>query len=384
MIGSRNSGSGIRGGFLSIYQPIILSAYFIIFVLAGCAYQKPVSFLHSEYHQRRPSLIAVLPFDNMSVDLDATQLIRPIVQQRLIYKGYRCVPLEQVDRTLKDNGVMVSHDVYMFKAQELGNLLGVDGLIYGTVTEFNKRYAFLYSDIIVGLKLEMIDAKTGDTLWKDERISSQNTLLDSLLLAINQRSPEESLVAVMAYNTAFALLSQYRPYAEDAVREALLSLPAGPYGESLYPWDINHSVWQDDIVDPWLRSYPLIRAYYYEPKPSKPEDQNEEDSPGDGKKKTKHGKKKDQPDLTIQVPGPKSGTGVIININPSSPDKSDLQNKKAKNQNQSEQKSDSKKDQDKNKEPDKKTDSGKSESSKQKSGSDKSDSNKSDKKDDKK
>jgi len=199
--------------------------------------------------------------DNMSVDLDATPLIRPIVAQRLTYKGYDCIPLEEVDRLLKEEGVMVSHDVYMFTSEELGKILGVDALVYGIVTDFTKHYAFLYSDIIVGLSLKMVDARTGQELWRDERTSSENTILNSLLIAGSFKKPEDRLAAVLAYNAAFALLSQYRPYAESAVRDALSSLPEGYYGERFYPWDTEHTAWEGDIVDVWLRATPSIPAY---------------------------------------------------------------------------------------------------------------------------
>jgi len=288
----------------------------LIFFLA-CAGNRPVSALHPDFYQRRPNLIAVLPMDNMSVDLDATPLVRPIVYQRLIYQGYRCLPLDQLDQKLKDNGAMISHDVYMFTPRELGNLLGVDALVYGTVTEFNKHYAFLYSDIIVGLSLEMVDARTGETLWKSEETSTQNTLLDSLFLAARFRQPEQSLAAVLAYNAAFALLSQYRPYAEEAVRGALESLPPGPFGMMFYPWDRDHTVWEDDYVDRWLRFNPLIPAY--SPKThQEPEENDPETNPPETDHHPKSGGK-GKPDLQILKPGPKPGTGIIINLNPSTP-----------------------------------------------------------------
>ncbi len=233
--------------------------------LLGCAVQNPTVVLHPNFNQQRPALIAVLPMDNMSVDLDATPLVRPIIHQRLEYQGYHSLPLDQVDRKLKDNGVMISHDVYMFTPRELGNLLGADALLYGTVTEFNKHYAFLYSDITVGLSLEMKDAKTGETLWKSEQTSSENTLLPSLLLALSFRRPEESLVAVAAYNAAFSVLSQYRPYAEDAVRQVLSTLPDGPYGARFYPWDADQTVWEGDYVNYWMMFNPVIPSGHPHP-----------------------------------------------------------------------------------------------------------------------
>lgn len=293
-----------------LFLLLCLSLFF-----SQCAPPKPVFLLKENFREQIPHLLAVLPFDNLSVDLDATPLIRPIVQQRLLYKGYHCLPLDQIDKTLKEKGVMVSHDVYMFTAQELGTILGADALVYGTITEFNKHYAFLYSDIVVGLSLQMIDAKTGEVLWKDERISRENTLAESLFLASRYQTPEEILTAILAYNAMFAVLAQYRPYAESAVREALFSLPPGPEGETLYPWDLEHSVWENDLVNSWLQRSPIIPAYSPRMNLSEKPSEHAPKQKSDSQKKKPEGKKK-KPNLQIQKPGPEPKTGIIINLNP--------------------------------------------------------------------
>ena len=228
-------------------------------VFFACTDRKPIDLVNPNFQQHLPQSIAVLPMDNMSPDLDATPLIRPIVQQRMAYKGYNCVPLSRIDSVLKEKGVMVSHDVYMFKPGELGELLGVDAVVYGTVTEFNKHYAVMYADILVGIQLEMVDTRTGESLWKGERVSQENTaLLNILLLATQLDEWQKALVEIAIANAAFAALSQYRPYAEDASRQVMMSLPPGPLGERNYPWDFSQATWADDIVIGAMLAAPII------------------------------------------------------------------------------------------------------------------------------
>ena len=238
---------------------ILVCLGFLLF-FSSCA-EKSIDIVHPEFSRYRPRMVAVLPMDNMSPDLDATPLIRPIVHQRLIYKGYQCLDLKKIDQILKENGVMISHDVYMFTSEELGELLGVDALVYGTVTEFTKHYALVYSDIIVGIRLEMVDARTGEVLWKSEHTASENTLVESLWLASQFDNQQDALAAVLAYNAAFTMLSQYRPYAEEAVKKSLVSLPPGPYGARPYPWDEIKETWEDDIVELWLATGSIIATY---------------------------------------------------------------------------------------------------------------------------
>jgi len=230
---------------------------------ASCASAgfKPVDLLIPDFDQRIPHSIAVLPMDNMSPDLDATPLIRPILQQRLIYNGYNCIPLDKIDPILKDQGVMISHDVYMFTPQELGKMLKADAVIYATVTDFNKHYAVFYSDIIVGLKIEMVDTRTGESLWKSEHLSTENTVLASILIASQFKKSEDALAAVAVYNAAFALLSSYRPYAESAIRTAMISLPFGPGTFRVYPWETDQKTWNGDLVNAYLKKGPQIKAY---------------------------------------------------------------------------------------------------------------------------
>ena len=245
-------------------------------IFMACTDRKPIDLVNPNFHQHMPQSVAVLPMDNMSPDLDATPLVRPIVQQRMIYKGYNCVPLGQIDSALKEKGVMVSHDVYMFKPRELGELLGVDAVIYGTITEFNKHYAVMYADILVGIQLEMVDTRTGESLWKSEHVSEENTaLLNIILLATQLDKWQKALAEIAIANAAFAALSQYRPYAEDATKTVLMSLPPGPLGEKNYPWDFSQATWADDIVIGSLLAAPAIISY----SPKMPQDSHHHPPP---------------------------------------------------------------------------------------------------------
>ena len=240
----------------------ILLALLVGAVAGACAEMKAVDLVSPNFNSYVPKSVAVLPMDNMSTDLDATPLIRPIVQQRVIFRGYNCLPLEQVDRVLKEKGVMVSHDVYMFKPQELGQMLGVDAVVYGTVDEFNKHYAVIFADIIVSLKLSMVDTMSGNTLWQSQHTATQNTALDTLLIALQHYDkPADALAAAAAYNAAFAVLTAYRPYAEAAAAQAMASLPPGPMGPRPYPWDLNQRFLENDPVFIFMGKSSSITTY---------------------------------------------------------------------------------------------------------------------------
>ncbi len=232
-------------------------------LLCGCAgTQVEIDNLHPDYNSLAPGRVAVLPMDNMSVDLDATPLVRPIVNQRILHKGYSSVALDRVDDILKEQGVLISHDVYGFTPQELGQMLGADAVVYGTVTEFTTQYAVIYASVTVGVKLEMADCRTGEVLWQSEHYSSEDTIEETLFIFLTERDIDKAIAKTAAYSTAFAVLESYRPYAERAVKECLYSLPPGHLGASYYPWD-DFGDLLDDPVRSWMYGEHHIRTYNY-------------------------------------------------------------------------------------------------------------------------
>jgi hypothetical protein len=196
--------------------------------------------VHDDYGQFMPRTIAVLPFDNMSADLDATPLVRPIVADRVRFKGYQVPDLNRTDELLQETGVMVSHDVYAFTAAELGEALGVDAVMYGTITDFTTKYAFLYASVAVQVRMELVDCKSGEVLWHNEQRSARNTGFESaftLLIYILNGDLERGLAVVSAANAIWAALETYAPYAQEAAAKVLEPLPPGPKGERPYPYD---------------------------------------------------------------------------------------------------------------------------------------------------
>ena len=52
--------------------------------------------------------------------------------------------------------------------QKLGQLLGVDAVIYGEVTSLGKIFALVYADNQAGLKARMVRCDSGQTVWELE------------------------------------------------------------------------------------------------------------------------------------------------------------------------------------------------------------------------
>jgi hypothetical protein len=48
---------------------------------------------------------------------------------------------------------------------KLGEILGVDAVVFGEISNFDKLFALVYSQVSVGAEIRMYDAKTGHFLW---------------------------------------------------------------------------------------------------------------------------------------------------------------------------------------------------------------------------
>ena len=76
------------------------------------------------------------------------------------------VKISRIDRTLRKEGLDSWDKMKSLSPERLGELLGTEAVVFGEVTHFDYYYAFLYSQLAVGLSLEMVDTRTGEVLWK--------------------------------------------------------------------------------------------------------------------------------------------------------------------------------------------------------------------------
>jgi hypothetical protein len=97
------------------------------------------------------------------------------------------VKISRIDRTLQREGLDTWEKMKSLSPQRLGELLGADAVIIGEVTHFDYYYAFLYSQLAVGLSLEMRDTKTGEVLWRVHDARRDHTVrivYDPIALAV--------------------------------------------------------------------------------------------------------------------------------------------------------------------------------------------------------
>jgi hypothetical protein len=111
-----------------------------------------------------PHLIAVLPADNQSNDMAAPDTMKRVDSEILTYMGMMPIAGLEQDKQLRDMGITDGGQLRAFKPQDIAAKLGVDGLLYTVVENFNDINVGVYIRRIVEVKLKLVDAK-GNVLW---------------------------------------------------------------------------------------------------------------------------------------------------------------------------------------------------------------------------
>ncbi len=110
--------------------------------------------------------VAVLPFYNATNDVDGPGMVRELFAKRLDRFHYDVLALEDVDRLLRDRmGITLGSQLELTTALELGETLGVDGVFYGYLLDFDQITTGVYNVKKVRVGLKLVDTKTGAVVW---------------------------------------------------------------------------------------------------------------------------------------------------------------------------------------------------------------------------
>jgi len=133
--------------------------------MPGMAKSSPAIFVDPGF--TTPMKVAVLPFDNESVDLDVHDLYRNLFAEALKEKKYEVLPLQETDTKLREMGVTQGGQLKALKNVDIQKKLGVEGLVFGNMKE--AKY------LTVGVKKEKKVTghaslfKGATRLWEDEK-----------------------------------------------------------------------------------------------------------------------------------------------------------------------------------------------------------------------
>jgi hypothetical protein len=149
---------------------LLILSFFVL--LTGCVTAPKVDY--SAFRQSHPKSILVLPPLNNTNDIRASASVLSTVTTPIAEAGYYVFPVAVVDQTFKENGLHNAGEIHQTSLEKLQKIFGADAVLYLTVEKYGAVYRVLLSDVTVTVKGELVDARTGVSLWKGSASASSS------------------------------------------------------------------------------------------------------------------------------------------------------------------------------------------------------------------
>ncbi|MBI5892894.1 MAG: DUF799 family lipoprotein [Deltaproteobacteria bacterium] len=186
----------------------ILNIALNITLLGGCG--PSVSYnITKNYQNKIPKSIAVLPVRGEKAESDARHLFRVMAHEKLSQLNYNLLPLEAIDDKLTKANI--NRKEFLEKPPaEMAKLLGVDAVVYVTITNWSTRFLLAYASIDMEARFDMYAANTGERIWTAEY------------------GHEESDTSIDKETLKIKITKIYEPMIQKVVDAAFSTLPSFP------------------------------------------------------------------------------------------------------------------------------------------------------------
>lgn len=161
----------------NVSSPSIAGRWFFILCLAalmGCASRPPGPSPELPYAvivNTDSISIAVLPFINKTRNDEIARLVRKAFYCHLSVRRYRDIELHVVDRILAAHNLTDLDVLYNMSAKKLGRLLDCDAVVFGEITDYQKLFLGVYSQMAVGATIFVWDTRSNQMVWSDQHIA---------------------------------------------------------------------------------------------------------------------------------------------------------------------------------------------------------------------
>ena len=157
-----------------------------------------------------PTIIAIMPFQNQTEVKGAGERLRKEFYNLFSSEPYVDIEPSVIDEKMvrleKDSG----QKIFDLKPAAVCQAMGCDGLIFGTVTSYEKIYTGIYSQLSAAAEVWLVDAKTGKEIARvkksvnylagDIPLSPLGAIMTALSTAANVREIQEvRMINELAY-----------------------------------------------------------------------------------------------------------------------------------------------------------------------------------------
>lgn len=112
--------------------------------------------------------VAVLPMLNNTLDVAGADYVRGKLAEELGRHAYAVKPVPEADVLLRDQmGVTIGTQLDMPTPQQLGETLGVDGVLYSSLEDFSHNVYGVSNNKTVRIRAKLVNCATGAVAWSD-------------------------------------------------------------------------------------------------------------------------------------------------------------------------------------------------------------------------
>jgi hypothetical protein len=125
-------------------------------------------------HLAKGQTVAILPMEiSERGQKDAAAMFRRSLYANLVQAQFKVQERYLVDGLLNQAGLTDPAQYRKAGIARLGEILGVDAVIFSKIENVNRLYLIIHSSIDMGVSTEMVDTRTGEILWQGKENASE-------------------------------------------------------------------------------------------------------------------------------------------------------------------------------------------------------------------
>ena len=150
-------------------RPLIRSFFLTACLVLSACTSPDIQLYRPLEETAAPETVAVLPFSidpQFTGDGNPEVIFRKVFFSYFTYLGYRDMPLDEIDRRLKNAGYRSVAAIHKAPPSQLRRVLGVDAVILGRVVDASNITAGVYAETRLKGEIEFWDLKQNLPIWK--------------------------------------------------------------------------------------------------------------------------------------------------------------------------------------------------------------------------
>lgn len=159
---------------LRFNKNILLFVGLLIFSACSTSSQSRIS--DNLKHMAKGQTVAILPVEiSDRSQKEAASMFRRSLYANLVQAQFKVQERYLVDSLLAQAGLTEPSQYRKIGIARLGEILGVDAVVFSKIDNVDRTYLILHSSINMGVSADMIDTRTGEILWQGKESASDFT-----------------------------------------------------------------------------------------------------------------------------------------------------------------------------------------------------------------